>query len=30
MAYTWNYQGDNDGGKLSYGTVSAEYLHVQQ
>ena len=23
MVYTWNYQGDNDSGKLSYGTVSA-------
>ena len=23
MGYTWNYNGDNDGGNLSYGTVSA-------
>ena len=22
MTYTWNYQGDNDGGNISYGTVS--------
>lgn len=22
IAYTWNYQGENDNGKLSYGTVS--------
>ena len=22
MSYTWNYQGDNDSGKLSYGTAS--------
>jgi hypothetical protein len=22
MSYSWNYQGENDSGKLSYGTVS--------
>ena len=22
IAYTWNYQGENDGGNLTYGTVS--------
>ena len=22
MSYTWNYQGDNDGGNLTYGTVA--------
>jgi hypothetical protein len=29
MGYTWNYQGDNDDGKLSYGTV-AENVYAFQ